>query len=30
MDDLGIEPELRVWLDGRFADVADFLRNAPG
>lgn len=28
MDELGIDGPLRAWLDQRFADVADFLRNA--
>lgn len=27
MDDLKIDGPLRQWLDGRFAEVADFLRN---
>ena len=30
MDEMGLQGELRDWLDTRFADVADFLRNAPG
>jgi hemoglobin len=30
MDEMGLQGELREWLDQRFADVADFLRNAPG
>jgi hemoglobin len=32
MDDLGLEhgSEVRTFLDARFAEVADFLRNAPG
>ena len=29
MDGLGIGGEVRTFLDKRFADVADFLRNAP-
>ncbi|MCA9586214.1 MAG: cyanoglobin [Myxococcales bacterium] len=29
MDDLGVSGEVRTFLDGRFAEVADFLRNAP-
>lgn len=29
MDDTGVEGEVRRFLDGRFADVADFLRNVP-
>lgn len=27
MDDLALDGPLRDWLDGRFAEVADFLRN---
>lgn len=30
MDELGIAPELRPFLDARFAEVADFLRNQDG
>ena len=30
MDDLGITGPARAFLDGRFADVADFLRNVEG
>jgi hemoglobin len=30
MDELGISPELRPFLDARFAEVADFLRNRDG
>ncbi len=31
LDEMALEDgELRVWRDGRFAEVADFLRNAPG
>lgn len=29
MDEMGIEGEVRTFLDGRFAHVADFLRNVP-
>jgi hemoglobin len=29
MDESGIEGQVRAFLDGRFAEVADFLRNAP-
>lgn len=27
LDGRAIEPAVRTWLDGRFAEVADFLRN---
>lgn len=30
MDACGVQGELRTFLDSRFADVADFLRNVPG
>jgi hemoglobin len=30
MDDLGLGADVRSFLDARFADVADFLRNRPG
>lgn len=30
MDELGIAGEVRAFLDTRFADVADFLRNVEG
>lgn len=30
MDARGVAGEVRQYLDGRFAEVADFLRNAPG
>lgn len=30
MDEVGITPELRPFLDARFAEVADFLRNQDG
>jgi hemoglobin len=30
LDEAGVDGELRLALDARFADVADFLRNAPG
>jgi len=30
MDEHGISGEVRAFLDGRFADVADFMRNAEG
>lgn len=30
MDAEQLVPPLRAFLDARFADVADFLRNAPG
>ena len=30
MDHLGIEGDIRAFLDARFAHVADFLRNQPG
>lgn len=29
MDELGVAGPVRTFLDGRFADVADFLRNRP-
>jgi hemoglobin len=29
MDGLGVSGEVRGFLDKRFADVADFLRNVP-
>jgi len=29
LDARGVEGELRAFLDARFAEVADFLRNAP-
>lgn len=29
MDDLGVDGDLRRFLDARFAEVADFLRNVP-
>ena len=29
MEELAIHGEVRAFLDGRFAEVADFLRNAP-
>ena len=29
MDDLAIEGDIRSFLDARFAEVADFLRNVP-
>ena len=29
MDKTGIDGDLRAWLDGRFAEVANFLRNTP-
>jgi len=29
MEELAIRGEVRTFLDGRFAEVADFLRNAP-
>ena len=30
MDQTPMAPPVRLWLDGRFAEVADFLRNRPG
>jgi hemoglobin len=30
LDARAVEGEVRVFLDGRFAEVADFLRNSPG
>jgi hemoglobin len=30
MDDLGVSGEVRAFLDARFADVTDFLRNVAG
>lgn len=30
LDQTPMTPELRAWLDARFAEVADFLRNRPG
>ena len=30
MDEIGIAGELRAFLDQRFAEVADFMRNTPG
>jgi hemoglobin len=30
MDDCGVQGRVRTFLDQRFAEVADFLRNAPG
>ncbi len=30
MDDLGITGDVRTFLDGRFAEVADFMRNVEG
>ena len=30
MTDRGVTGELRAWLDTRFADVADFMRNTEG
>lgn len=30
MDDAGVAGELRQFLDGRFAEVADFMRNVEG
>jgi hemoglobin len=30
MDDLGVTGEVRAYLDTRFADVADFMRNVDG
>jgi hypothetical protein len=29
MDDLAIDGDVRRFLDARFAEVADFLRNVP-
>ncbi len=29
LDGRTIDPSVRAWLDGRFAEVADFLRNVP-
>jgi hemoglobin len=30
LDEHGVDGPLRTWLDGRFADVADFMRNVEG
>jgi len=30
MDEVGVPAELRAFLEGRFAEVADFMRNRPG
>ena len=30
MNELGVAGELRAFLDGRFAEVADFMRNVEG
>lgn len=30
MDDGGVSGDVRAFLDARFAEVADFLRNTPG
>jgi hemoglobin len=30
MDARGVSGEVRTFLDARFADVANFLRNTPG
>jgi hemoglobin len=30
LDEVGVEPELRGFLLGRMAEVADFMRNRPG
>jgi hemoglobin len=30
LDERGVDGEVRRYLDGRFAEVADFLRNTPG
>ncbi len=30
LDEQGIDGTLRAFLDGRFAELADFLRNVPG
>jgi hemoglobin len=30
MDDVGVEGDVRTFLDARFFEVADFLRNRPG
>jgi hemoglobin len=30
MDQRGIQGSLRAWLDQRFAETADFMRNRPG
>jgi hemoglobin len=30
LDARGVTGALRQYLDGRFAEVADFLRNTPG
>ena len=30
MNDVGVTGELRAFLDQRFAEVADFMRNTPG
>ena len=30
LDEVGVDPELRAYLETRLAEVADFLRNRPG
>ena len=30
MDRIGVEGDIRAFLDARFAHVADFMRNQPG
>jgi hypothetical protein len=30
MDEVGLSGPVRTWLDGRFFEVADFLRNTEG
>jgi hemoglobin len=30
LDEHGVDGPLRTWLDARFADVADFMRNVDG
>ena len=30
MEESGVSPELRSYLEQRFAEVADFMRNRPG
>jgi hemoglobin len=30
LDEAGVDGEVRAFLDARFAEVADFLRNVPG
>jgi hemoglobin len=29
LDEVGVSGDVRSWLDGRFSEVANFLRNTP-